>query len=95
MENEWKHRIKEPCVKVPASRLEVAMESLFGMPYLKNGEITLRMLHRYQEDIRKAINTGLPSAPARLSIPPATLFRLAEMMKVPKFRPFESLLHPR
>ena len=71
------------------------MESQFGMPYLRNGEITLRMIHRHQEEIRKSIVTGLPAAPVRLCVPPEWLMRLAERMKVPKVRPLISLPNPR
>jgi hypothetical protein len=71
------------------------MESLFGMSYLKNGDITLQLLHRHQEDVRKAILAGLPAAPVRLSVVPAMLLHLAEMIKTPKVRPFRSIPHPR
>lgn len=73
--------------------MEAAMETLFGNPYLKNGDITLRMLHRYQEDVRKAIVTGLPSAPVRLRTLPARLADLVEAIKLPRVRPLIKLPH--
>jgi hypothetical protein len=71
------------------------MESLYGMPYLKNGDITLRLLRRHQEDVRRSIIAGLPAAPVRLSTLPAMFLRLAEMLKTPQVRPLKSVPHPR
>jgi hypothetical protein len=73
---------------IPFTSLEVAMESLFGMPYLKNGDTTLRVLHRYQDDVRNAINTGRPAAPERLTGECIWLKRLAQMVEGLKFRRF-------
>jgi hypothetical protein len=70
------------------------MESLFGMSYLKNGDITLRMVHRSQADVRKSILAGLPAAPVRLSIIPAMLLQLAEMLKTPKYRILKTVTRP-
>ena len=70
------------------------MESLFGMPYLKNGYITLQMLHRRQEDVRKSIITGLPSAPVCLKTLPARLADLVEAIKMPNVRPLTRLPYP-
>jgi hypothetical protein len=71
------------------------MESLFGMPYLKSGDITLKLLHRHQEDVRKSLITGLPSAPVCLRTLPAKLADLVEAIKMPKVHPLAGLLHPR
>jgi hypothetical protein len=62
------------------------MESLYGMAYLKNGDAALRELHRYQDEIRKAISTGKPVAPVRLTGQCIWLKRLAEMLDGLQYR---------
>jgi hypothetical protein len=71
------------------------METLYGKPYLMNGNITLRVLHRYQTDVRNSIITGGPSASIRLRTLPVKLIELLEPIKLPKPRPLISLLHTR
>jgi hypothetical protein len=69
------------------------MESLFGLPYLKDGNTALRVIVRYQENVRKALSTGQPSAPARLAPSPEWLQGLAETLVGLKFHPLTGLPH--